>query len=203
VAVPIVEEHVAAIANGASDNTSSISNRETLSPSCRQTPELDLNNAFLEYAVDAKVEVEESALDKTACYAAAKEVSRSLIFFDVTPALVVWYGARPPGHAYEIPHFLASRMCAGNQRYESTLRSTMEIVAVSAASTVRMQVGEFWVTDGTTVTTLTPAQYAVMAKKLAGRRTQGVGHAANSSRAEFEKRVADKTYNRHVAEREA
>jgi hypothetical protein len=141
----------------------------------------------------------EAPLDKRDCEAAARTLRESKGIFDVTPTLVVHFAWSPPyPHAnrsgFEVLQSkLLGPLCSGNDAFSADYVATLEFVAVSPDSHVRLLVGDSWISDGTVVSPFPPDEYDAFmdpSRITQTRRRQGMGPGANISRESFEKQLA-------------
>jgi hypothetical protein len=139
-----------------------------------------------------------SAIDKTDCEAAAKTLETSLSIFDVTPTLAVWYARSAPSpHAGptgfdSLKAGLLAPLCSGTYAFSrEDYAATMEFVAISTDSHVRILVGDTWISDGTVLSPLSEQDQAFFANpSIQMRRRQGIGPGRNMPREVFERRLA-------------
>lgn len=139
---------------------------------------------------------EPSEIDKTDCEAAARTLEASLAIYDVTPTLAVAYARANPNAPTSgfgsLQTGLLAPLCSGTYAFDRRdYAATMEFVAISSDSHVRILVGDSWISEGTIVSPLSEQDQAFFANpSLQRRRQQGIGSGQNVSREVFERRLA-------------
>jgi hypothetical protein len=141
---------------------------------------------------------EPSAIDKTSCEAAAKTLKESWRIFDVTPTQVVIYARNPspppnsrPSAFDVLKARLLAPLCSGGSAFNQDYAATMEFVAISPDSHVRILLGDHWISDGTVLSQLSESEQEFFANSfIQVRRRLGPGNGANLFREEFERQLA-------------
>jgi hypothetical protein len=134
-----------------------------------------------------------SAIDKTACNAAARTLEKSWRIYDLTPTLAISYGGLPPASPATPSGFtvlkqrLLAPLCSGTDAFNEDYQAQMEFVAISTDSHVRILMGDHWISDGTVLTNLSEQDQEFFANFLQ-RRRRGAG--PNMSREAFERTLA-------------
>lgn len=136
-----------------------------------------------------------SAIDKTACEAAAKTLEESSSIFDVTPTVAVHYARNRSPVPYAGPSAfdvlkarLLAPLCSGTSAFNQDYQAEMEFVAISADSHVRILVGDHWISDGTVLSNLSERDQEFFPNPSMQARRDGAG--PNMSRESFERQFA-------------
>ena len=135
-----------------------------------------------------------SAIDKTACEAAARTLKESSMIYDLTPTLAIAYGtsrspdpnAAPSGFTVLKERLLAP-LCSGTGAFNQDYQALMEFVAINTDSHVRILMGDHWISDGTVLSNLSEQDQEFFANFFQTRRR---GAGPNMSRESFERRLA-------------
>jgi hypothetical protein len=137
--------------------------------------------------------VEPSAIDKTACEAAAKALNESLSIYDVTPTQAICYATPRPTDPLQVNAFtelkarLLAPLCSGTDAFDRAYPVESEFVAISPEAHVKILVGDHWISDGTVLSFLSERDQYFFKGALQARR---IGPGPNTSRASFERQLA-------------
>lgn len=131
-----------------------------------------------------------------ACEAVAKTLREARSIFDLTPTQAVWYSR---GRLSETPHpnsgfillkqTLLAQLCSGTSAFDAAYEIKSEFVAVSTESHARILVGDHWISDGSILSPLSPAEYAILTGGFVLGRRSSPG--PNMTREKFDRLLAE------------